>query len=136
MLIVLTACTIAIRVEFLRCRARAMRFTEEVQMLREEQRRVLVSLEQEATMWERRAVLAVAKECLVTRQGAVAYAMRQCALRRKLATCFRSCWAAGVVIDPQRPAPMIEEGQELFTIVGEDSDDEMNLVKDYASDDE
>ena len=49
----------ALRVEFLKSRARAQRFAEEVQILQEEQRRVLRSLTLDAQVWERRAELAL-----------------------------------------------------------------------------
>ena len=125
----------AIRVEFLRSRARALRFAEEVQILLEEQRRVLQSLENDAKMWEHRAVLAMQKECLIIRQGAIAYSMRQAAIRRKLATAFRDAWSAGIVLNGKDTTDAPKKKQELFTIE-EDSDEEMNLLKDYASDDE
>ena len=47
---------LALRIEWCRVRARAMRWSEEVLLLREEMRRVLVFLEWQATWWEKRAV--------------------------------------------------------------------------------
>lgn len=122
------------RGEFLRARARSLRFSEEVVILREEQRRVLESLEREAKTWEQRAALAGRKECPITRQGAVAYAVRQSRLRRKLADQFRSSWSAGVVIEPDvRPPHEVLNGLEggLYTI-NEDSDDEDGALKGAA----
>ena len=45
---------IALRVEWLRARARALRFTEETLLLKEEQRRILASFEARALEWEDR----------------------------------------------------------------------------------
>lgn len=42
------------RIEYLRARARALRFREHIEFLKEEKRRVLISLEAEASIWDRR----------------------------------------------------------------------------------
>lgn len=84
----------ALRGEFLRTRARALRYREEIIFLEEEQRRSLVSLEQYAVQWEKRgeAPLRVVT-CSDLREGMSAYAAKQAALRRALAAKFRSIWA-------------------------------------------
>ena len=106
--------------EFLRARARAQRFAEEVQILLEEQRRILQSFSRQASMWERRAVLAGEKECLILRQGAVAYAEKQKDLYERLRTRFSQMWtstglASGASADPGREAVGLDE-LRLFTI--------------------
>jgi hypothetical protein len=87
-----------------------MRFSEEVELLNEEMRRVLAFLDWEASHWEERAteriralasVAAVGLAAVPTfpvipesalDEGLQAYAHRQAAIRRKLFTCFATQW--------------------------------------------
>ncbi|KAI0070972.1 hypothetical protein K474DRAFT_1561156, partial [Panus rudis PR-1116 ss-1] len=74
----------ALCVEFLKARARARRWTEEVLLVQEEQRRVLVSLEKTALEWEAKQAFALTVSCPVQQQGLRAYAARQAFMRRHL----------------------------------------------------
>ncbi|KAK7024290.1 hypothetical protein VNI00_016414 [Paramarasmius palmivorus] len=80
----------ATRLEWMKARARDLRWKEEVLLLEEEMRRVLVTLEYEAKEWLAR----VATEDLTgpLGEGVTAYALRQAAIRRGLAAKFRSMW--------------------------------------------
>ena len=136
---------LALRVEFLRVRARALRFGEEVQLLQEEQRRVLKALSGDALEWERRASLATQKECPILRQGAVAYAGRQRHLMLGLENRFRRLWTGVGLAAGGLPAPdigaadmedaLLADGARLYRMDSDD-DDPMVLLKDDASDDE
>ena len=126
---------VALRVEFLKVRARAMRFGEEVQLLQEEQRRVLVSLERDALEWERRILLAEHKECVILRQGVVAYAARQRDLLRGLQARFRRMWTGMGLAggEPGQPDGNVagpglwNEDKELLTLE-DDSDNDEQLI--------
>ncbi len=117
-----------------------MRFAEEVQMLQEEQRRILQSLENEALLWDRRVELAASKECPQVRQGAVAHATRQADIRRGMARQFAAAWRGDLANDGPREQPdasVNEDKMELYTILP-DSDDEdgRHIVGGYGSEDE
>ena len=128
---------VALRVEFLKVRARAMRFGEEVQLLQEEQRRVLVSLERDALEWERRIVLAEQKECVVLQQGVVAYAARQRDLLRGLQTRFRRMWTGMGLAGGEPGAPAIDDDKELLTLDDESDNEQLiALPKHDDSDDD
>ncbi|KAF7796504.1 hypothetical protein EIP86_007682 [Pleurotus ostreatoroseus] len=99
--------TDALRVEWLRARSRAERFKEEELFLREEQRRVLVSLEQNALVWDRRQGLCIAKASDAAMQGAASYAAEQASLQRAIAARFKMIWAEAVQDD--------EEAAEVVT---------------------
>ncbi|OJT12474.1 hypothetical protein TRAPUB_10982 [Trametes pubescens] len=69
-----------LRVEWLKARARKMRWEEEVRLLPEEMRRVLVTLQYEEKAWlARRTARVVADPAL--QEGLAAYATRQAAIR-------------------------------------------------------
>jgi len=88
----LTDVLAALRIEWCRARARAMRWSEEVLLLEEEMRRVLRFLEWHAKWWEdqqgRHTNLSPAEE-----KGMRAYALRQAGLRRALRKAFYDQWA-------------------------------------------
>ncbi|KAK6972220.1 CxC2 domain-containing protein [Favolaschia claudopus] len=75
-----------LRIEWTKARARARRWEEEVELLEEEYRRVLISFEHEAAGWEDRAkAIPVGTVEIGYAQGAVAYALKQAAMYRTLA---------------------------------------------------
>ncbi|KAK6966340.1 CxC2 domain-containing protein [Favolaschia claudopus] len=77
----------ALRIEWTKARARSRRWREEVLLLEEEYRRVLVSFEYEARKWEARAkAVPVGAVEIGFAQGAVAYAMKQANVFRDLAS--------------------------------------------------
>ncbi|KAK6971667.1 CxC2 domain-containing protein [Favolaschia claudopus] len=83
----------AVRVEWSKAKARRDRWVEEVQLLREEMRRVLRFLAWRAGWWEERAVCSreVRED---VKAGVEAYAVRQAAMTRQIARRFKSAWDA------------------------------------------
>ncbi|KAJ6467014.1 hypothetical protein C8R45DRAFT_1106429 [Mycena sanguinolenta] len=80
----------ALRIEWTKVHARCKRWTEEVSLLEEEYRRILVSFEHEAQRWEKRAAatalpLGGADGGAALVQGRVAYALKQADVYRRLA---------------------------------------------------
>jgi hypothetical protein len=100
----------ALRVEWCKARARAMRWSEEVRLLVEEMRRVLQFLQWRARFWEKRADflqsdmdaaeqttidLVGDRRLLAQRiEGARAYGLRQAHIQRALHDNFRSLWCS------------------------------------------
>ncbi|KAI0047219.1 hypothetical protein FA95DRAFT_1465725, partial [Auriscalpium vulgare] len=81
----------AMRVEWVKARARARRWEEEVVYVQEEMRRVLQTLESDARLWlSRRALREDVGEEL--RSGLTAYAAKQAAIRLDLAKSFAIMW--------------------------------------------
>ncbi|KAJ7025057.1 hypothetical protein C8F04DRAFT_1269664 [Mycena alexandri] len=76
----------ALRIEWAKAYARSRRWKEEVRLLEEEYRRILVSFEHEARRWEAR-VCAIPVGTVETgyAQGAVAYALKQAEMYRDIA---------------------------------------------------
>ncbi|KAF7319497.1 hypothetical protein HMN09_00288600 [Mycena chlorophos] len=76
----------AVRIEWCKAWARERRWTEEVDILEDETRRVLVSHEDWAADWEKRARRVPIGEIPESEaEGMVAYALKQAAIHRKLA---------------------------------------------------
>lgn len=70
-----------------------MRWSEEVELLEEEMRRVLAFLDWKAAQWDTRAVLDGGMRTDIT-CGAQAYAKRQAGIMRSLTREFRRTWAS------------------------------------------
>ncbi|KAJ3730319.1 hypothetical protein C8R42DRAFT_693124 [Lentinula raphanica] len=84
-----------IRVEWSKSFSRVQRWKEELGLLEEEKRRVLVSLEHEAKQWEGRQEYAgplAAKVDTIHLEGARAYALSQAHLYRQIANNFYRLW--------------------------------------------
>ncbi|TFK60098.1 hypothetical protein BDN72DRAFT_779845 [Pluteus cervinus] len=80
-----------LRIEWCKSRARAKRWQEEILLLQEEMKRVLLFLENEATTWKSRA--AFQQEERSTRsEGMHAYAFQQAMLREELKAHFQTMW--------------------------------------------
>ncbi|KAF5390395.1 hypothetical protein D9757_005170 [Collybiopsis confluens] len=84
-----------IRVEWCKSFSRVQRWEEECELIVEEKRRTLVSLEHEAKLWESRqryvGRLAVVED-VVHAEGVAAYARRQAYIYRSIAATFHSLW--------------------------------------------
>jgi len=78
----------ALRVEWSKCRARKQRWEEEVKLLDEEMRRVLVTLDHDALLWERRVLEGSGPDS----EGVTAYALRQAHIRKALRNQFSTLW--------------------------------------------
>ncbi|KAG1836417.1 hypothetical protein F4604DRAFT_1886055 [Suillus subluteus] len=81
------------RIEWCKARARAMRWAEEVELLKEEMRRILQFLEWDAQRWDERGLENMLEDAGEDeREGRMAYANRQASLRRMLAESFKTSW--------------------------------------------
>ncbi|KAK7053871.1 CxC2 domain-containing protein [Favolaschia claudopus] len=103
----------AVRVEWSKAKARRDRWVEEVQLLREEMRRVLRFLAWRAGWWEERAVSGreVRED---VREGVQAYAARQAAMTRQIARRFRSAWDTSA---SQAVRAAIAEDREIVEMI-------------------
>ena len=81
----------ALRIEWCRSRARAMHWSEEVLLLREEMRRVLAFFQWQAEWWDERRNLLVGLSS-DKEEGFIAYASKQAHIRRSLWTNFENMW--------------------------------------------
>ncbi|KAG2338570.1 hypothetical protein BDR05DRAFT_978103 [Suillus weaverae] len=77
-----------VRIEWCKSRARALQWSEEVELLREEMRRVLRFFTWQAAWWEDQGQRHVG-ECVTHAEGLQAYAGRQAILRHRMADYFR-----------------------------------------------
>ncbi|KAG2101317.1 uncharacterized protein F5147DRAFT_812283 [Suillus discolor] len=82
----------AMRIEWCKARARAHRWSEEVELLQEEMRRVLAFFDWHAAWWVERATSKTWLG-LIENEGAVAYAHRQAAIRRMMRDHCSSIWS-------------------------------------------
>lgn len=80
------------RIEFLRSRARAKRWDEQVNLLQEEKRRTLVSCERNAQEWDARGIKA-ALSADAYAQGLAAYAAEQASIQRGIAARYHALWS-------------------------------------------
>ncbi|KAG0698532.1 hypothetical protein DFH29DRAFT_983865 [Suillus ampliporus] len=80
----------ALHIEWCKAHARAMQWEEEVDLLKEEQRRVIAFLDWQGGWWQNDTL----------REGLVAYAECQASLRRQLSTHFQILWSP-----PTLPTP-------------------------------
>ncbi|KIK42376.1 hypothetical protein CY34DRAFT_83691, partial [Suillus luteus UH-Slu-Lm8-n1] len=80
-----------LRLEWCKARARVMRWKEEIELLREEMRRVLQFLRWHAHWWVNMAYLRALEG--TEREGVIAYATRQANIRRDIAAKFELSWA-------------------------------------------
>jgi hypothetical protein len=81
-----------VRIEWCKSRARALRWSEEVELLKEEMRRVLQFFAWQAAWWEEQGNRRVG-ECTAHTEGLQAYAVRQANLRYRLGDHFRILWS-------------------------------------------
>ncbi|KAG6824960.1 hypothetical protein H0H92_005297 [Tricholoma furcatifolium] len=83
----------ALRIEWCKSRSRAMRFSEEVELLTEEMHRVLRYLRYKEAWWQSKAAYALNDGFIpICREGLVAYASRQASLSAELHTSFSHSW--------------------------------------------
>ncbi|KIY64699.1 hypothetical protein CYLTODRAFT_456982 [Cylindrobasidium torrendii FP15055 ss-10] len=109
-----------IRVEWLKCRARVARASEEMELLRDERARTLASLEYEAKEWDQRMSGWSGIDPALA-DGIAAYSAKQAYGRRRLADHFKAMWmvdapakAARVLdrIDVEEPDLTDDENEE------------------------
>jgi hypothetical protein len=117
----------ALRVEWAKSRARAMRWKEEVMLLREEMRRVLVYFEYKAAWWVDRGEAEGREATPALAEGLRAYAEGQGQLQRDLASSFSKKWAAllaGEVADDDLAAAAEAESDDELDGAGAGSEEE------------
>ncbi|KAG2118601.1 hypothetical protein DEU56DRAFT_761146 [Suillus clintonianus] len=91
----------ALHIEWCKARARAMRWEEEVDLLKEEQQRVIAFLDWQGGWWQSQRERRDSESLDDTlREGLVAYAERQASLRWQLSTHFQILWSP-----PTLPTP-------------------------------
>lgn len=81
----------SVRREWLKSRARVMRWTEELRLTEEEMRRVRVTLRFMELWWEERKTLRVQGDAALL-EGSVAYAAHQAAVQQDLRASFTALW--------------------------------------------
>ncbi|KAJ7059373.1 hypothetical protein C8F01DRAFT_1255075 [Mycena amicta] len=86
----------SIRVEWAKARARRERWDEEVELLREEMKRVLRYLRWEQEQWRARAETTRSDVDAETAAGLKAYALRQVSVHRRLSESFFAEWGKTV----------------------------------------
>lgn len=90
--------TLVLRSEFAKSWAHVHRWTEEVALLREEMRRVTVSLQHRGQQWEKRATMTHHQSRPDYANGLTAYAYSQADLLYSLADTFEANWTTNTSI--------------------------------------
>jgi hypothetical protein len=122
---------LAVRIEWAKTRARANRWTEEVDLLEEEMRRVDAFLQWRSGWWKERVGLRGLPEG-PQREGETAYAMRQSTVQATLAAEFATEWdGLTELIRRGRSGQVSEEGED-----GEQSDEEREGAGDDSGEEE
>ncbi|KAJ7437720.1 hypothetical protein FB451DRAFT_1416704 [Mycena latifolia] len=107
----------AVRVDWCKALARKVRWTEEVQLLREEMRRVMRFLEWRARWWEGQRRARGTQISAALEAGLDAYAARQADLHRKITLCFKTAWdmsTVAVIRAASREDELLAEGMASF----------------------
>lgn len=94
---------LGLRVEWAKSLARAERWEEEVLLLREEMRRILVVFDHQANWWRAQGSLRDTDDVNLI-SGLRAYAEKQASIREQLARDFASMWLQGIK-DAKLPPP-------------------------------
>ncbi|KAJ8489239.1 hypothetical protein ONZ45_g13657 [Pleurotus djamor] len=120
----------ALRVEWAKAWARVRRWTEEVELLKEEMRRTQVSLRYQASEWRGRAMTASPDGgSTTTDPGASAYAYRRARVFEGIADAFEATWKS----KSNKEGDGSDSDEEE---VGDDGDDERNGGGDDNDDDD
>ncbi|KAF9001427.1 hypothetical protein BDZ89DRAFT_968328, partial [Hymenopellis radicata] len=106
-----------VRIEWAKALARKTRWTEEVEHLKEEMRRVLRSLRSEESKWMGRAEKDYAGLRLEEVAGRKAYARRQARDRRRVCESFESLWGMTRPSRGQKAGPKDAEAQKAATAI-------------------
>lgn len=91
LLSILTITLLDLRVEWLKCRARSQRWTEEVSLLKEEMRRSIAYCRWKATWWSQQSERLGCVDPVLA-EGLVAYASQQMAFESRRATAWEGKW--------------------------------------------
>ncbi|KAF9001842.1 hypothetical protein BDZ89DRAFT_968153, partial [Hymenopellis radicata] len=106
-----------VRIEWAKALARKTRWTEEVELLKEEMRRVLRSLRYEERIWMRRAEKDYQGLRLEEIAGRQAYARRQAADRRCIRESFEILWGMTRPARGQKAGPKDREAQSAAAAI-------------------
>ncbi|KAJ6578446.1 hypothetical protein B0H19DRAFT_1123179 [Mycena capillaripes] len=117
----------AVRIEWAKTRARAMRWGEEVDLLEEEMARIIRFLRWRSGWWMERADGRGLPDG-PQREGSTSYALRQASTQAKLADEFVTEW--------QALPELIQRGRGGELVEAEDSDDEEEVFDDSEEEDE
>ncbi|KAJ3722201.1 hypothetical protein C8R42DRAFT_720583 [Lentinula raphanica] len=127
-----------IRVEWSKSYSRVQRWKEELALIEEERRRVLVSLEYESSQWDKRQIYSgplAAKTDDVHGEGVRAYALSQAHLYRRIAQSFRRLWDSSEGADDnhevvgEMDSASEDEEEDEAGILGDD--DLADIPEDY-----
>ncbi|KAH7904935.1 hypothetical protein BJ138DRAFT_1106403 [Hygrophoropsis aurantiaca] len=114
----------SVRVEWCKARARKLRWSEEVDLLREEMRRALCFLEWRERWWLLRPTAWEGLDPSIT-AGLVAYARRQAVLHRDLASAFEAKWSQ----------PSVAAARALIGSGGGETEDDVALGETFLGSD-
>ncbi|KAF9017036.1 hypothetical protein BDZ89DRAFT_961437 [Hymenopellis radicata] len=106
-----TYIVLGVRIEWAKALARKTRWVEEVEILKEEMRRMLRSLRWEEAQWTRRAGLRASGLTAEELAGRCAYARRQAQDRRRVRESFETLWRRTTPSRGQKPGPMDRSAQ-------------------------
>lgn len=129
---------LGVRVEWMKARARALRWKEELLLLPEEIRRTIAYHQWKAEWWEQRAFLRTDIDSVLA-EGLRSYSARQTTIRRELAGQAHSLWQKTMKAAAQSSNPNAEDTSEDRADAGDkseelDIDDEGVLELDAAED--
>ncbi|TFK59602.1 hypothetical protein BDN72DRAFT_780498, partial [Pluteus cervinus] len=117
-----------LRVEWCKSRARARRWQEDVILLKEEMRRVLMFLETEASLWSLRAVFRDGTTGEIEQEGLEAYAYQQAHQRLALKSHFEQLWAGVDDLLRTKANGMMSILFQLG-LVGQEASEEVDVIK-------
>ncbi|KAF9012294.1 hypothetical protein BDZ89DRAFT_1142896 [Hymenopellis radicata] len=121
-----------VRIEWAKALARKTRWAEEVELLKEEMRRVLRTLKWEEEQWSRRANAVVEHLRLAEAQGRRGYALRQMRDRARIRESFEELWLRSAPARGRKAGAM--DGMALAALTtlieGERRTDEFGLAPD------
>lgn len=125
-----------LRVEWAKSRARALRANEEVMLVREEMRHVLVFLNWKMQWWHGREAMRSGIDKALT-EGIIAYARSQALLQQTLADSFRMLWQAPLCSEDLDSEQMTTE-TETIPLDDEEEDDDVDDIhdEDFIEDEE
>ncbi|TRM58946.1 hypothetical protein BD626DRAFT_573203 [Schizophyllum amplum] len=120
----------ALRIEYLKSRARRDRYREEIRLLEEEMRRTIASLSTDAVEWEQRASARNIQDDELL-EGLRSYAREQAAIARYNAERYGTKWAA---IRARGAAALLHDFSGVLSLPDPDSLRELEELEDAAED--
>lgn len=115
--------TTVVRIEWAKARARALRWTEEVNLLREEMCRIRVTLQARAEWWRLQGVPWEGLDPDMA-EGVHAYALRQAKVYERLLQDFSELWLTPFTSKPKKRLPL-PSSPEAADACEDESDDDL-----------